>query len=162
MLGFVSYSHTDRKICNELRKQLAAICRIFPIQEFWVDDITPTGRCFRKGYGEAIEAASIHILLISSSYLWSTEIMDHELPMINRKSERDKDLVLPIIVDDCLWESAIGSLLASPRDDMLNLRPLLRWRPMRDGFTRTGRQISHAISKHFDMTPRQMFEWNSS
>ena len=121
MRGFVSYSHEDRAICQSLRRPLKAIARAFEIEEFWVDESTATGRCFRAEYATAIEASSIHVLLISPSYLWSDEVMNRELPLINAKQRRDKDLVLPVVLENCLWECIVGSVLASPRDARMSL-----------------------------------------
>lgn len=159
--GFVSYSHEDKLICDEIKKPLTIIAKMFDIAGFWVDESTSTGRCFRKGYEEAIEAASIHVLILSASYLWSQEIMERELPLINDKQNRDGDLLLPVIADDCLWGSVIGSVLAAPTDDRLTLKPLIEWRPLRKGINRVGEQFSKAIADHFGIEPRQLFHWRS-
>ena len=159
MHGFISYSHSDRRICDAIIKPLKGIARVYGIDEFCVDTNTTTGRCFRAGYEEAIENSCIHVLLISTNYIWSDEVMTRELPLINKKSLKDKDLVLPVILDDCLWESIIGSLLASPRDADGNLKPLLHWRPQREGLESIGKQLALAVGAHFKIAPKQMFGW---
>lgn len=161
MQGFVSYAHSDRGICDAVMKPLKAIARVYGIDEFWLDANTPTGRCFRAGYEEAIENSSIHVLMISTNYIWSDEIMERELPLINEKFLKYGDLILPVILDDCLWESVIGSLLASPRDAAGNLKPLVKWRPQRDGVECVGRQLASAVGEHFKISPKQIFAWNA-
>ena len=161
MRGFVSYSHHDRKVCEELRKPLKALCRLFPIDEFWIDTATPTGRCFRRGYQQAIDQAQIFVLMISSNSMWSDEIMTHEIPAIQTKQNRDGDLILPVVLDDCLWPAVTGTLLASPRDENLALKPLTKWKPIQQGINQTGQQFQKAISDHFNIEPRQLFHWKS-
>jgi TIR domain len=161
MRGFISYSHEDRKVCDELRKPLKQLCRLFSIDEFWMDDATPTGRCFRAGYQAEIDRASIHIIMISANSLWSNEIMDREIPHIVAKATRDNDLILPVIVEDCLWHHVVGTLTASPRDDKLSLKPIKAWRPMSQGINRTARQFEAAIASHFGLTPKPTFGWPS-
>lgn len=161
MRGFVSYSHEDSAVCDALRRPLKAISRIFDIEQFWIDDLTPTGRCFRKGYEAAIEASSIHVLLLSSSYIWSDEIMNRELPLINAKQRRDRDLLLPLVVDHCLWECIIGSVLASPRDNNQALKPLRNWSSLREGMNRAGREFAKAIEEHFGLPPKRLFDWDA-
>lgn len=161
MRGFISYSHEDRKVCDSLRKPLKQLCRLFPIDEFWFDDATPTGRCFRAGYQAAIDAAQIHVILISTNSLWSDEIMNREIPHINAKQQADPsgNLVLPVILDDCLWHGVVNTLLASPRDDKLALKPLLDWRVQRQGINRAAQEFHKAIADHFKLKPKQLFDW---
>ena len=160
--GFISYSHEDRTVCEELRKPLKQLCRLFPIDEFWIDDATPTGRCFRAGYQAAIDAAQIHVILISSNSLWSDEIMGRELPYIEAKYKADRagNLILPVILDDCLWHGIVGTLLASPRDDKLALKPLKEWKPLSRGVNRVAQQFQKAIADHFGLTPKLLFDWS--
>ena len=161
MKGFISYSHEDRKVCDELRKPLKQLCRLFPIDEFWFDDATPTGRCFRAGYQAAIDVAQIHVILISANSLWSDEIMNREIPHIEAKHKADPagNLILPVIVDDCLWNGLVGTLLASPRDEKLALKPLSEWKPLSRGINQVGKQFQKAIADHFSLTPKQLFDW---
>jgi len=162
MKGFVSYSHYDREICELLKLPLRAICRGFGIDEFWIDTNTTTGRCFRDGYSEAIDEASIFVLVISSNSIWSDEIMEHEIPKINIRARSCDGLILPVVVDDCFWRLVVGTTLASPRDVNYNLRPIRKWRPMRDGINQAGLQFADAIARHFGIKPKQLFDWSGS
>ena len=157
--GFVSYSHEDKKVCDALRKQLTILARLYDIDEFWVDDINTTGRCFRSGYQAAIDQASIFVLLISSNSLNSAEIMNREIPAILTRHKAAPCLILPAIVDECLWSCITGTTLASPRDDRLALKPILDWRPRDKGYARTGKQFSDAIGAHLGKAPKTLFDW---
>ncbi len=153
MRGFISYSHEDRKVCDELRKPLKPLCRMYGIEEFWFDEATATGRCFRAGYLAEIDRAEIFITLISSNSLWSNEIMENELPAIIRKWKAGGCLWLPVIVDDCLWPSVVGTVTASPRDKHLSLLPLDQWKPRRQGINQTAKQLDKAIGEFLGKKP---------
>jgi hypothetical protein len=86
--------------------------------------------------------------------------MNRELPLINAKQRRDKDLVLPVVLENCLWECIVGSVLASPRDARMSLRPLKDWRPMRKGVEAVTFELAAAIRAHFSLKEKPLFEWN--
>ena len=159
MRGFISYSHQDQAVCTELRKYLGSLQRAFDIEEFWVDEATTTGRCFRHGYQQAVEAATIFILLISTNSLNSSEIMDREIPLIEQRYGQHDSLLLPLVIDDCLWRSVVGTTLASPRSPKLDLLPLLDWRPRRKGYEATAQQFSQAIGNFIGAPPKAFFDW---
>ena len=160
MRGFISYSHEDMAVCDDLRKQLKATERAYGI-EFWIDKRTPTGRLFDKAIEDAIAASSVHILLTSSNSLWSDTIMDWEIPAIHEKQRADGDLVLTVVVDDCRWEGITGTLLASPRDDRLNLKPIKRWHKRNQGLNRVREECEAALRDHFGIVPKPMFAWKA-
>ncbi len=155
-MGFISYSHEDRKVCDDLRKPLKQLCRMYEIEDFWFDESTPTGRCFRSGYQQAIDRATIFVSLISSNSLWSNEIMDRELPAIVDRLKAGGSLWLPVIVDDCLWPSVVGTVTASPRDEKLALKPLDQWKPRRQGINQTAKQFDRAISDFLGKPPKKL------
>lgn len=159
MRGFISYSHDDKAICKAVQRPLKAISRAFNIDDFWIDDCTPTGRCFRKGYKAAIENSNIFILLISTNSIFSDEIMNNELKIIHDERQKRDCLVIPVIIDDCLWECVIGSLLATPRDEFNNLKPIMRWKPQRDGVNSVGKQMMKSVSDFLGQPPNQLFDW---
>lgn len=160
MKGFISYSHEDMAVCDELRKQLKATERAYDI-EFWIDKRNQTGRHFDKAVEEAIAAAQVHILLTSCNSLWSDTIMNWELPAINAKQRADSDLVLTVVLDDCRWQGITGTLLASPRDDRLNLKPVKNWHKRNQGLNRVREECEAAIRDHFGIQPKPPLEWKA-
>jgi TIR domain len=63
---------------------LRATERAFKI-EFWADKRIKAGNYWSTKIADAIEAAEIHILMLSPAYIRSDYIFDHELPAINDK-----------------------------------------------------------------------------
>lgn len=158
MRGFISYSHEDMAVCDDLRKQLKATERAYGI-EFWIDKRNHTGRHFDKAVEDAIAASSVHILLTSSNSLWSNTIMDWEIPAIHRKQQVDGDLVLTVVVDNCRWEGITGTLIASPLDDKQSLKPIINWHKRNQALNRVRVECEDAIRQHFDLKPKLMFDW---
>ena len=156
--GFISYSHEDMAVCDDLRKQLKATERAYGI-EFWIDKRNQTGRHFDKAVEEAIAAASVHILLTSSNSLWSDTIQNWEIPAIQKKQHADKDLVLTVVVDECRWEGITGTLLASPRDDRLNLKPIKNWQKRNQALNRVRTECEAALRDHFGIAPKAPLMW---
>jgi Leucine-rich repeat (LRR) protein len=152
LIGYISYSHEDAAVCQELLKHLRATERAYGIQ-FWIDNRNQTGQHYFKAVKDAIAASSVHILLTSSNSLWSDAIMDWEIPAILKKQQTDGDLVLPVVVDDCRWQGIAGTLLASPRDDRLNLKPIKSWAKQSKALDRVRKELEAALSSHFGMTP---------
>ena len=160
MKGFISYAHADMAVCDALCKHLKAIERAYGF-EFWIDKRNTTGRHFDQAVEDAIAAANVYILLTSSNSLWTDLIMDWELPAINKKQRADGDLVLTVVVDNCRWEGITGTLLASPRDDRLNLKPIKNWHRQNQGLNRVRTECEAAIRDHFGAVPKAAFQWKS-
>jgi hypothetical protein len=157
--GFVSYAHADTVACGELRRHLKPVEASFDVK-FWWDAYNNTGQRFDDGIANAIHRARVYILLVSSNFLWSEYIMDDEVPAIASKSKISRDLILPVVLDHCAWKSLVGSLLASPRDDNMNLRPICDWRTRNKALDRVREQIATAIADHFDLEPKPLVDWS--
>jgi hypothetical protein len=153
ILGFISYAHEDKDICDALRIQLKATERAYGI-EFWANDSFESGKNFDLAVTNAITNASVHILLISSNSICSDTIMDWEIPAIRRKHLDDDTLLLPVIVNDCSWDMITGNLLASPRDDQLNLKPIKNWRRRDQALNRVREELEAALRAHFGIVGR--------
>jgi TIR domain len=123
--GFISYAHDDCVAFNEMMTHLRATERAFKIK-FWADKRIKAGNYWSTKIADAIEAAKIHILMLSPAYIRSDYIFDHELPAINDKCAKG-DLVLPVIIDRCSWQFCVGPLQAAPVDTFRRLRPVLEW-----------------------------------
>lgn len=140
-------------------KHLGPLRRAYGIDEFWVDEANTTGRCFRDGYQRAVDAASIFVLMISTDSLNSAEIMDREIPLIEQRYRNHSCLLLPFVIDDCLWRAVVGTTLASPRSPKLDLLPLLDWRPRRKGYEAAAQQFAKSIEGFVGSPPKPFFDW---
>src|SRR5436190_23248797 len=94
---FISYSHKDAKFLDQLIEHLAYYERNNLI-EVWSDkNITP-GTQWREEIKQAIEYATVAVLLISPSFLASSFIAENELPPLLHAAEKEGAIILPVIV----------------------------------------------------------------
>ncbi len=154
--GFISYSHQDMNVCQSLVTHLGAFSEI----KFHVDQRNNTGWKFDASINQWIEDSKIHILLISPYSIVSSAIMDWEIPAIKKKRARG-DLVLPLVVSQCRYQVVTGSMLASPRDKKLNLRPVKSWQRIDDGLNQACDEFAASIKQHFGINPHpQRVDWD--
>ena len=152
MWGFVSYSHEDIAVCNQLLTHLQPFEQMFGLK-FHVDQRNNTGRKFDTQIERWIEEACVHILMISPYSLVSDIIMNCELPAIRAKANDKGDLVLPLVVSNCRYGLVTGTLLASPRNEQLQLKPVTKWSPHSDGLHQASLEFESAIREHHGIAP---------
>lgn len=101
---FISYSHLDQEWLDRLLKQLS-ILRREGILEFWSDKELSPGDRWRAEIEQAIDKATLAILLVSANFLDSSFIMEKELPALLKKLEGGKlRKIMPLIATPCLWK----------------------------------------------------------
>lgn len=157
MKGFISYAHDDYAAYEALRLHLKPIERAYGI-DFWADKRISPGDHWNAKIKEAIDAACVHVLLVTPHFFASDYIFDHELPAINAKYAAG-DLVLPIIVKRCCWAQWLGPLQAVPTSQQGRLLPVSEWRPKENGYDRAREQITPAIATHSAMSPKSL-DWS--
>lgn len=114
---FISYSHLDQEWLDRLLKQLS-ILRREGILEFWSDKELSPGDRWRAEIEQAIEKATLAILLVSANFLDSSFIMEKELPaLLEKLKEGNLHKIMPLIVSSCLWKQypEIASLEVRPK-----------------------------------------------
>jgi TIR domain len=154
--GFISYSHQDMDVCKALVSHLGALSAI----KFHVDQCNNTGREFDTAINHWIETAQIHILMISNHTIVSNAIMNWEIPAIIEKRARG-DLVLPLVVSSCRYQVVTRSILASPRDKKLSLRPVKSWPRIDDGLHQACDEFAASIKQHFGIDPHPpLVDWD--
>ncbi len=120
---FVSYSHSDDESRAQLEEHLAQLRREGHV-EAWTDRRIPPGSEWGTAIDDALEAAEIVLLLVSSSFLASDYCNDVELERALARHEAGTARVIPVIVRPCDWTTAsFAKLQALPRDG----KPVSRW-----------------------------------
>ena len=111
MRGFISYSHRDRKVVEELEIQLGPIG-----VPFWRDRRINAGDEWDKTIKDELERANVILLCVSGYFLHSVYIGRVEMKEARRRHFDRTALVIPIIVRDCLWEKIplLKKLQATP------------------------------------------------
>jgi hypothetical protein len=102
---FVSYSHRDERILRSLLPYLELLRRE-GVADIWVDTELKGGARWRNEIDEALDAASIAVLMISQSFLVSRFIYEEELPRIFRRQQNGKLTVLPVFLSPSTVTSA--------------------------------------------------------
>lgn len=113
---FISYSHKDEALRNELENHLAMLKRDGTI-ETWHDRRIVAGSNLDTAISENLESADVILLLISASFLASDYCYDIEMARALEKNEEGSASVIPVILRPCDWHSSpFGKLRATPTD----------------------------------------------
>ena len=99
---FVSYSQKDHQFLEELEVYLKPLEKIIEI-EFWADTKIRSGQLWKREIEQALHDAIAGVLLISPNFLASKFILEYELPVLLKKTERDTFAVLLVILSASLF-----------------------------------------------------------
>ncbi len=110
---FISYSHDDHKWLEELRDYLYVAFEEFDCELFTDKDIEP-GEHWEEEIVEAMEKATVAILLVSVNSLTSKYIRQHEIPYLQTRELP----IIPVILRPCPWKGLtwLKSLKVLPSD----------------------------------------------
>jgi internalin A len=84
---FVSYAHKDRKWADELVTFLAPWIRDKRV-DLWDDSRIPLGHNWQPEIQNAIEEATVAVLLVTKDFLASDFITKYELPMLLQRARK--------------------------------------------------------------------------
>lgn len=113
---FISYSHSDEELKQELVKHLYPLTRLGMV-ESWDDRQIKPGDEWGDEISKSLEAADIIILVISVDFINSRYCYDIELKRAMERHEAGDAKVIPVIARQCLWHHApFGKLQALPKD----------------------------------------------
>jgi hypothetical protein len=89
---FISYSHKDAGLFDELRTMLAPLKDV----DVWHDRRIVPGDRWREEIAAALRSARMAVLLISPDFLVSSFILEHELPALLRAQREEGLIVVPV------------------------------------------------------------------
>lgn len=128
---FISYSHEDEKLKNDLDKHLVMLKRSGKI-EVWNDRKLIAGEEWDTGIKKEMHAADIILLLISADFNNSEYIWKEELTHAMDRHEQGTARVIPVILRKCEWqEMPYAKLQALPK----GARPVTDFTDKDDAFT---------------------------
>lgn len=96
----ISYSRRDDQYRSELQAHLSTL-RILHNVEVWDDSQIPPGSNWHDVIMEEIRTADVILFLISSDFLASRYIWEHELPVAIERNGRGEAVAIPIFIRDC-------------------------------------------------------------
>lgn len=105
---FISYSHEDEEWKNRLIRHLGVL-QHQGVLDLWDDRRIGAGEDWHKEIQEAMETASVAILLVSANFLTSDFILGQEVPHLLQSRAEKGIRIFPIILKPCAWQ-AIGWL----------------------------------------------------
>jgi hypothetical protein len=103
--GFISYSHRDEEIKNELIKHLMPLKRLNLIAD-WHDRKIEAGDKWEEVISENLKKADIVILLISIDFINSKYCYDNEMETALDRAEKGLAVIIPVIARSCMWKNS--------------------------------------------------------
>ncbi|MEO1297906.1 MAG: toll/interleukin-1 receptor domain-containing protein [Cyanobacteria bacterium J06636_16] len=127
---FISYSHKDEDLKEELEVHLSTLTRQNKIKP-WQDRTLEAGTEWDPQIKAALEAAQIILLLITPRFMASNYINDVELTRALERHRAGAARVIPIILKPVdLVGTPIAQLQALPKD----AKPITRWGDQDEAF----------------------------
>ena len=137
---FVSYSHKDERLLNELKTHLSPLRRLNLI-ETWDDRSIEAGEDWREEISANLERADIILLLVSADFIDSDYCYEKEMGRALERHEKREARVVPVIVRAAKWEMIpqLAKLQAVPKGG----KPVRDW-PNKD---KAWKDVSDRIQK---------------
>ncbi len=141
---FVSYSHSDEALWDELKKHLAPLVREKVIS-VWHDRKIVPGSQWQDEIHERLNRADLILLLVSKDFLASDYCWEVELKTAIERHDKGQSIVIPIILRPADWQNGpFAHLQALPTDGV----PVTSHRPHDKAFAQIAHQLRQTILEH--------------
>ena len=143
---FISYSHKDRALRDELATHLSTLQRQGQISAWYDGDITP-GVDWKTAIQTHLNKARLILLLISADFMASDFCYSIEMQQALARHKSNQARVIPIILRPTDWEKApFAALQALPTQG----KPVSKWRDHDEAFQDVVKGLRAAIK---DLAP---------
>jgi hypothetical protein len=151
---FISYSHRDEALKDDLVMHLATLKRQGKIRA-WQDRDIEAGTEWDAEIQQQLESANIILLLITPRFLASDYCYDLEMQRALQRHEAGTARIIPIILKPCDWEATpFRKLQVLPKD----AKPVTQWDDPDEAFLNIVQGIRRIVeSRHSDqgISPEQ-------
>lgn len=115
---FISYSHRDEKLQQQLMKHLAPL-KSQKVIETWHDRQIPAGTEWANEIDENLNNADIILLLVSPDFVASDYCSNIELSIAMERHQQGAAIVIPVVLEPCDWSwLPFAKFQAFPKDAM--------------------------------------------
>jgi TIR domain len=151
---FISYSHRDEVLRQQLDKHLASLQRQKVI-ETWHDRKIEAGMEWAKQIDESLNKADIILLLISPDFICSNYCAEIEMEQALKRHEAGEAIVVPIILEPCDWTwLPFSKYQAFPK----NAKPITTWSNLNEAFLDVTQGIRTAAERLFKQQQQKLQE----
>jgi hypothetical protein len=113
---FISYSHRDEAIKQELIKHLSPLRRLKLVAD-WHDRKIEPGDKWKEAISENLKGADIILMLIRIDFINSEYCYEKEMKLALKRAKEGTAVIVPIIVRNCIWKhTPIVAFQALPTD----------------------------------------------
>jgi len=140
---FISYSHRDEALREELGKHLSALRRENVIG-FWHDRMIDAGAEWRDEIDRRLEQAGIILLLVSPDFIASEYCYNIETKRALERHGVGEAVVIPVVLRPVDWlNTPLGELQSLPRDN----RAVTLWDNQDAAFVEIAKGIRQAVEQ---------------
>jgi hypothetical protein len=152
---FISYSHSDRALLDDLKKHLSILKRT-GLGLVWTDQDIDKGAEWSPEILKHLDKADMILLLISADFLASDFCYDKEMTRAMERHKRGEACVIPVILRPCPWtKTPFARLQALPLDG----QPVSTARNKDQAFLEITQGIQGVIKKRFGLEPPKDNSW---
>jgi hypothetical protein len=151
---FISYSHRDEELRQQLDKHLASLKRQKVI-ETWHDRKIEAGMEWAKQIDDNLNQADIILLLISPDFISSNYCSEIEMERAIKRHEAGEAIVVPIILEPCDWKwLPFSKYQAFPK----NAKPITTWTNVNEAFLDVIQGIRTVAERLFEQRQQKFKE----
>ncbi|MEH2161804.1 MAG: TIR domain-containing protein [Nostoc sp.] len=149
---FISYSHRDEELRQQLDKHLASLKRQKVI-EAWHDRKIEAGMEWAKQIDDNLNKADIILLLISPDFIFSNYCSEIEMEQAIKRHEAGEAIVVPIILEPCDWTwLPFSKYQAFPK----NAKPITTWTNANEALLDVVQGIRTVVERLFEQRQQEL------
>ncbi len=149
---FISYSHRDEELRQQLDKHLASLKRQKVI-EAWHDRKIEAGMEWAKQIDDNLNKADIILLLISPDFILSNYCFEIEMEQAIKRHESGEAILVPIILEPCDWTwLPFSKYQAFPK----NAKPITTWTNTNEALLDVVQGIRTVVERLFEQRQQEL------